>query len=66
MSFFKMPLFVALALAIKKMQSNFLWGWGKDGKKIARVAWEKVCNSIEKGGLDIKDIRRFNDALLGK
>jgi len=25
-----------------------------------------VCNSKEKGGLDIKDIRRFNDALLGK
>ncbi|XP_068466658.1 uncharacterized protein [Phaseolus vulgaris] len=40
--------------------------WGKDGKKVAWVTWEKVCNSKEKGGLDIKDIRRFNDALLGK
>jgi len=37
-----------------------------DGKKIAWVAWEKVCNSKEEDSLSIKDIRLFNDALLGK
>ena len=63
MSFFKMTL--SVVLSIKKIQ-NFLWGLGKDGKKVAWVAWEKVCNSREKGGLGIKDIRLFNDALLGK
>jgi len=51
---------------IKKIQRKFLWGWGKEGKKIAWVAWEKVCESREAGGLGIKDIRTFNEALLGK
>jgi len=58
MSFFKMPMFVIIS--IKKIQRNFLWGWGNDGKKVAWVAWKKVCGPKEKGGLGIKHIRLFN------
>jgi len=30
------------------------------------VAWHKVCESKDKGGLGVIDIRKFNLALLGK
>ncbi|GKU89286.1 hypothetical protein SLEP1_g3443 [Rubroshorea leprosula] len=35
-------------------------------RKIAWVSWEKVCNSRKNGGLGVKDLDRFNMALLGK
>jgi len=33
---------------------------------IAWVAWDKVCESKDKGELGLIDIRKFNLALLGK
>jgi len=36
---------------IRSIQINFLRGWGPDGKKIPRVAWEKICLPVEKVGL---------------
>ena len=30
------------------------------------VEWDKVCSPMDKGGLGIRNIRRFNQALLGK
>ncbi|GKV51184.1 hypothetical protein SLEP1_g57855 [Rubroshorea leprosula] len=35
-------------------------------RKIAWVSWEKVCNSRKDGGLGVKDLEKFNMALLGK
>jgi len=43
-----------------------LWGCGHEGMKIAWVGWPKVCNAVEVGGLGIKNIRKFNEALLAK
>jgi len=51
---------------IVKLQRNFLWSWGSEERKIARVSWKKVCEPLDVGGLDIMDIRLFNSALLGK
>jgi len=50
----------------KMIQKRFLWGWGSENRKIAWVAWHKVCESKDKGGLGVIDIRKFNLALLGK
>ena len=36
MSFFRMP--VTMANTIKRIKRKFLWGWGKEGRKIAWVA----------------------------
>ncbi|RZC16876.1 Formin-like protein 20 [Glycine soja] len=45
---------------------RFLWGGGVEEKKIAWVKWESVCLPKEKGGIGIRDIRKFNYAFLGK
>ncbi|GLU12193.1 hypothetical protein SLE2022_288930 [Rubroshorea leprosula] len=40
---------------------------GREGnRKIAWVSWEKVCRSRKEGGLGVKDLDKFNMALLGK
>jgi len=51
---------------VEMIQKNFLWGWGLKGRKIAWVAWNKVCEPKEKRGLGVIDIRMFNYAILGK
>jgi len=50
----------------KRIQIFFLWDWGSENRKIAWVAWDKVCQSKDKGGLGVIDIGKFNLALLGK
>jgi len=52
--------------SIISLQRRFLWGWGKEKKLIAWVSWEVLCKPKEEGGLGIKDITKFNYALLAK
>ena len=63
-SFFKIPMVVLSKLV--SLQRNFLWGSESDNRKIAWVSLEKICLPKESGGLGIKDIRVFNEALLSK
>ena len=62
-SFFKIPQKVAHRLVA--LQRNFLWGGDKDYKKIPWVKWEVICLPKDEGGLGIKEISKFNEALLG-
>ena len=64
MSLFKLPIGVVDKLV--RIQRNFLWGWGAEGRKIAWASWKKVCKSHELGGLGVIDLKLFNLALLGK
>ncbi|GKV13373.1 hypothetical protein SLEP1_g24382 [Rubroshorea leprosula] len=41
-------------------------GGGEYNRKIAWVSWETMCKSRKEGGLGVKDLGRFNLALLGK
>jgi len=51
---------------VKRLQKNFFVELELREQKIAWVAWDKVCQSKDKGGLGVIDLRKFNLALMGK
>jgi len=64
LSFFKAP--ASVCNKIKSIQRSFLWAWGRDNRSIPWVSWENICKPCEEGGLGIKDMRKFNFALMAK
>ncbi|GKV11786.1 hypothetical protein SLEP1_g23006 [Rubroshorea leprosula] len=64
MSAYKIP--KGILFTLDKIHKNFLWGGMGERKKIGWVKWERVCRKKECGGLGVKDLRKFNMALLGK
>jgi len=64
LSLYKAP--TLICKSIIRIQRRFLWGWGKENKFINWVSWEVVCKSTEEGGLGVRDIKKFNTALLAK
>ena len=64
LSFFKIP--KKVVHKVVSIQRKFLWGGGSEAAKIAWVNWDSVCLSKNKGGLGIKDLSNFNEALLAK
>jgi hypothetical protein len=55
-----------VAKRIEKIQRNFLWGSTKEVAKFHLVKWKVICSPYSHGGLAIKNLRKFNEALLGK
>ena len=64
LSLFTIPKSVAARL--ESIQRNFLWGPSEGSFKYPLVAWENVCLLVEMGGLGIRSVVSFNQALLGK
>ncbi|XP_019425147.1 PREDICTED: uncharacterized protein LOC109334030 [Lupinus angustifolius] len=64
LSIFKAPKKVVSKLT--SLQRNFLWNKNSGGRGIPWIAWSEVCKPKRLGGLGVKDLSRFNDALLGK
>ena len=63
---FIFPIPASVANQIERLQRNFLWGSFGDDPKIHLVKWASVCAPISLGGLGIRKISLFNEALLGK
>ena len=63
LSLFTIP--IAMAARFERIQRNFLWGLSEGSFKYPLVAWYKVCSPIEMGGLGIRNVVSFNQALLG-
>ena len=64
LSLFTIP--KAVAARLESIQRNFLWGSSEGCFKYPLVAWDKVCSPVEMGGLGIRNVVPFNQALLGK
>lgn len=51
---------------MEKIMKRFFWQGGSLKKKYHLVKWGKICKPKKKGGLGIKDLRKFNLSLLCK
>ena len=60
------PIPASVAECLEKLQRDYLWGGLNDEFKYHLVNWDKVCSPITEGGLGIRKLRVFNQALLGK
>nr|CAN71342.1 hypothetical protein VITISV_002439 [Vitis vinifera] len=64
-----MSLFVIrrkVRLRLEKIQREFLWGDMDERKKIHLVRWAVICKDKRHGGLGLRHLKDFNNALLGK
>jgi hypothetical protein len=63
---FLFPIQVGVANWLEKLQRDFLWSGLENEPKFHLVNWKKACTPIPLGGLGIKSLSDFNQALLGK
>ncbi|KAL0011178.1 hypothetical protein SO802_006286 [Lithocarpus litseifolius] len=56
----------SLCKELSAMMSKFWWGQKEKERKMAWVAWEKLCKLKEEGGMGFRDLRAFNLAFLAK
>lgn len=64
MSCFKLP--SSFCSELSKTIPRFWWGTTKVKKWIHWVSWDKMCWPKEFGGLNFRDLKLFNKALLAK
>ena len=64
MSVFRLP--IGLLKDIEAMIWKFWWGCFENSRKIHWVKWETLCSSKSVGGMGFRDLRMFNDEMVGK
>ena len=56
----------SLCNELNSLIRNFWWGQRDKERKLAWLAWEKMCIPKAEGGMGFKDLKAFNLALLAK
>ena len=51
---------------LDRLARNFPWGSSSDRRKLHLVAWDKVCQQKNEGGLGIRRSKKMNKALIAK
>ena len=64
MSCFKLP--KGLIKEIEVLIRKFWWGYRGEQKKIHWLSWEKLCLPKGEGGMEFRELSKFNDSLLAK
>ena len=64
MNCFKLP--ASLCNELNSLIRNFWWGQREKERKLAWIAWEKMCTPKAERGMGFKDLRAFNLAVLAK
>ena len=64
MSLFVIPKKVRIKL--ERLQREFLGGHLGERRKIHLVSWSVICKDKKHGGLGLRHLKGFNQALLGK
>lgn len=64
MSCFELP--VSMCKRIQSALTRFWWDGPENKRKMSWVAWNKLTKSKTEGGLGLRDIQLFNQALLAK
>jgi hypothetical protein len=54
-----------VATHLEKLQQDFLWSGLGESQKMHLVNWAQIRAPIQSGGLVVKNLPRFNQALLG-
>ncbi|XP_077249381.1 uncharacterized protein LOC143888877 [Tasmannia lanceolata] len=57
---------VSVAKRIEQLQRRFLWGGSGSSKGVSLIKWSMVCLPTKNGGLGIRRVQSFNQALMGK
>ena len=51
---------------IEKVMRQFLWGKIGKNRYLSMIAWKKVCAPLDEGGLGLRELQDFNQALILK
>uniref|UniRef100_A0A2N9FK77 Transposase MuDR plant domain-containing protein n=1 Tax=Fagus sylvatica TaxID=28930 RepID=A0A2N9FK77_FAGSY len=60
------PILVSVAKRIEKIQKDFLWKRLGEEFKFHLVKWDAICSPCMNVGLAVRNLRVFNETLLGK
>jgi hypothetical protein len=53
-------------IGLRNFNDIFLWGGINKVFKFHLVKWSKICSPMQTGGLGVRNLIQFNNALLGK